>query len=273
MVLTSGTSTGPGAGPWRAVRFRILGPLEIEGLCGRVELRRKKQKALLVALLLRGGEVVSSDQLIEDLWGESPPRHALASLQNLVSELRKRLGPALLRTRAPGYMLELDPHLVDAHRFVRLVDSARAAERAAERAEALRRALALWRGRALVDVAFEPFADQAAARLEATRQDAREELIDAELQLGRHHAVVAEIESLIAEQPFRERPRSQLMLALYRAGRQADALAAFREARRFLHEELGLEPSPTLRSLHQAILRQEPALDLLAMGGRALVVV
>lgn len=274
MVLTSGTRTaGPGARRGRAVRFRILGPLEIESWRGRIEVRRPKQKALLVALLLRAGEVVSSDQLVEALWGESPPRHALASLQNLVSELRKRFGPGLLRTRAPGYLLELDPNLVDAHRFVRRVDSARAAESAAERAEVLRVALSLWRGRALVDVAFEPFADQAAARLEATRQDAREELIDAELQLGRHHAVVAEIESLVAEQPFRERPRKQLMLALYRAGRQADALEAFREARRFLRAELGLEPSPTLRSLHLAILRQEPALDLLATGGSALVAV
>lgn len=272
IVLTSGASTaGLGAGPWRAVRFRILGPLEIEGWCGRVELRRQKQKALLIALLLRAGEVVSLDQLIEDLWGESSPRHALGSLQNLVSELRKGLGPGLLRTRAPGYLLEVDPHLVDAHRFVRLVDSARAAERAAERAEVLRAALSLWRGRALVDVAFEPFADGAAARLESARHDAWEELIDAELELGRHHAVVAEVESLVAEQPFRERPRRQLMLALYRAGRQADALAAFREARKLLREELGLEPSPTLRSLHKAILRQSPALDLPAPGGGALV--
>jgi DNA-binding SARP family transcriptional activator len=260
-VLASATS----AATTRAMRaqsvpFRILGSLEIDGFSGRIEVRRQKQKALLIALLLRAGDVVSSDQLVEDLWGDSPPRHAIGSLQNMISALRRTFGARLLTTKAPGYVLDLDPDLVDAHRFVRLIDNAREASPAAKPG-LLRAALSLWRGRALFDVAFEPFADLAASRLEATRQEAREELIDAELQIGRHLALVGEIEELVADQPFRERPRSQLMLALYRSGRQADALAAFRETRRFLREQLGVEPSPSLGALHRAILRQEPALD------------
>ena len=217
-------------------------------------------------LLLHARQVVSSDRLVASLWGASPPRHALGSLHNTISRLRKTFGARFVTTTPPGYLLDLDPDLVDAHRFVRLVDDARGTPGAAERAALLRASLSLWRGEALIDVTLEPFADEAAFRLEATRQEAREELVDAELQLGRHLGLIAEIESLVAAQPFREGPRRQLMVALYRAGRQADALSAYHNARRVLRRELGLEPSPMLRGLHRAILRQEPALDPPAPG-------
>src|SRR5215211_310771 len=234
------------------LEVKLLGPLEVVADGRRIELRRKKQRALLALLALRAGEVVSTDRLVDDLWGETPPRAAIGSLQNLVSELRKLLGAHLLVTRAPGYVLELDRQFVDAHRF----------QRAVREGEGLREALALWRGPALADLAFEPFAQSEIQRLEELKTSAREELFEAELKRGAHAQLVAELETFVAEHPLRERPRGQLMLALYRSGRQADALEAYRQAREALVEDLGIDPSAELQQLEQAILRQDVALGL-----------
>ncbi|MGH3080171.1 MAG: BTAD domain-containing putative transcriptional regulator [Gaiellaceae bacterium] len=229
--------------------MRVLGPLEISVDGRPIELRRKKQRALLALLALRAGEVVSTDRLVDELWGEKPPKAVVGSLQNLVSELRKLLGPELLVTRAPGYVLELERQRVDAHRF----------EQAVRDGSELRQALALWRGPALTDLAFEPFAQSEIQRLEELRTTAREELYDAELEAGRHAQLVSELEAFVAEHPLRERPRGQLMLALYRSGRQADALEVYRQGRKTLVQELGIEPSFALQQLEQAILRQDPS--------------
>jgi DNA-binding SARP family transcriptional activator len=234
------------------VEVRLLGPLELHVSGRLVELRRPKQRALLALLALRAGQVVSVDRLVEDLWGETPPKAAVGSLQNVVSELRKVLGPEVLVTRAPGYALDVDPTLVDAHRF----------ERLARDPATLREALELWRGPALADLAFEPFAEPEIARLEELRAAARENLFDAELALGHHARLVAELEAFVSEHPLRERPRGQLMVALYRSGRQADALEAYRSARETLVEQLGIDPSPELQRLEQAILRHDPELDI-----------
>ena len=231
------------------VEVKVLGPLEVTVDGRPVELRRKKQRALLALLALHAGEVVSTDRIVDELWGETPPKTAVGSLQNLVSELRKLLGPELLVTRAPGYVLGLDRQLVDAHRF----------EHAIRGGSDIRAALALWRGPALADLAFEPFAQAEIARLEELRTTAKEQLFDAELAEGHHARLVAELEAFVAEHPLRERPRGQLMLALYRSGRQADALEAYRQARATLVEQLGIDPSSELQALEQAILRQDPS--------------
>jgi DNA-binding SARP family transcriptional activator len=244
------------------VEVRLLGPLEV-GVSGRrLELRRQKQRALLALLALRAGEVVSTDRLVAELWGETPPKAAIGSLQNLVSELRKALGAEMLVTRAPGYVLALDREHVDAHRFELLLHAAQERGPAERRAETLREALSLWRGPPLADLEYERFAQAEIPRLEELRSSAREELFAAELELGRHARVLAELEAFVAEHPLRERPRGQLMLALYRSGRQADALEAYRRARETLVEELGIDPSEELHHLEQAILRHDPSLDL-----------
>ena len=244
------------------VEVRLLGPLEV-GVSGRrLDLRRQKQRALLAFLALRAGEVVSTDRLVEELWGEAPPKAAVGSLQNLVSELRKALGAELLVTRSPGYVLAIDRDRIDAHRFEQLARDAQAGSPAGARAAVLREALALWRGPPLADLAFESFAQAEIARLEELRSSVREDLFEAELELGRHGRLAGELEAFVAEHPLRERPRGQLMLALYRSGRQADALEAYRAARETLVEELGIEPSTDLQRLEQAILRHDPALDL-----------
>jgi DNA-binding SARP family transcriptional activator len=237
----------------------LLGPFEAR-LDGRPVALRPKQRALLAALALRARDAVTVDRLVDDLWGEQPPPTATASLQNAVSLARRTLGTEVLVTRTPGYALVVDRDQVDALRFERLLAAAQRT-RGEERAEVLRRALALWRGPALADLVHEPFARTEAPRLDELRASAREQLVETELTLGRHEALVPEIEALIEFSPFRERPRAQLMLALYRSGRQAEALEAFAAARNLLRDELGLEPSATLRTLQQAILRQDPALD------------
>ncbi len=239
--------------------FRLLGPLEVWDRGRPIELRRRKERALLAILLLRAGEPVSSDELIDGLWGERPPRTARAALQNYIAQLRRALGPGVLLSRAGGYLLDVSPEQVDLRRFERLAAAARTAERE-ERVEKLREALSLWRGQPLADLAFEPFAASEVRRLEELRVATLEDLVDAELAFGAGTHPLRQLESLIAEYPFRERLRGQLMLALYRAGRQADALAAYQEARRILVDELGIEPSTPLRELEQAILRQDPSL-------------
>ncbi len=237
------------------MEFRILGPLELEEDGAPIELVGQRQRMLLAALLLHANEVVSTDRLINDLWGETAPKTATTSLHNAISQLRRALGDAIV-TRAPGYVLRVAREQVDAFRFEDMVRQARERE-AAGRAAALREALALWRGPALLDVAYEGFAANDANRLEELRLNAREELVDAQLELGLHDALLPELEALVAANPLRERPWGQLMTALYRAGRQADASAAYQRARRTLLEEIGIEPGPALRQLHGAIIRQE----------------
>jgi DNA-binding SARP family transcriptional activator len=243
------------------MEFRLLGPLEVADRDRSLALGGVKQRSLLAVLLLHANEVVSTDRLIDELWGGEPPATAAKSVQVYVSKLRKEIGEGRLVTRAPGYVLRLDASERDLARFEQLVAEARRAapESAARK---LREALALWRGPALADLAYEPFVQAEIARLEELRLAAVEQRIDADLAAGRHAELVGELESLAARHPLRERLRSQLMLALYRSARQAEALDAYRAARRELAEELGLEPSEELKRLERAILRQDPALEL-----------
>jgi len=247
--------------------FRILGPLEVLDEGREVALGGSKQRALLAVLVLHANETLSTDRLIEELWGEHPPATAAKTVQVHVSRLRKALarGGDLIVTREHGYRLELDPDRLDAHHFERLLAQARdelAADRPRQAAAALDEGLALWRGEPLADLAYEPFAQREVARLADLRAAALELQIDARLALGGHNEVIGQLEALIAEHPFRERLRAQLMLALYRADRQADALQAYQDARRRLVEELGIEPGERLRELERAILAQDPALAL-----------
>ena len=249
----------------RAVEIRVLGPLEVAADGRLLELGRGKQRAVLAVLALRANHVVSTDALIDALWGESPPPTALKALQGLVSQLRKALAPLgeeAIATRPPGYVLAVDPDGVDAHRFERLATLGRQELESDPQAaaELLREALGLWRGEALAEFAYEPFAQGAAAHLSEVRLEAFESLFDAELALGRHAEVTAELQAQVAANPVRERLRGQLMLALYRSGRQAEALETFREGRHLLDRELGLEPDVELRRLERAILAQDPAL-------------
>ena len=241
------------------MEFRILGPLEVVEDGRAVPLDRRRLRALLAFLLLHANELVSSDRLIDEVWGPDPPKTAGASLQNYVSRLRKAIGTEAIVSQPPGYVLRIDPERFDLARFERLTAEARGAE-PRERAEKLRAALALWRGPALDDLAFEPFARDEVGRLEEARLAALEDCIDAELEIGRDGELVGELEQLVEQHPLRERFRAQLMRALYRAGRQADALAAFQSARDVLVEELGLEPGEELRQLQQAILQQDESL-------------
>ena len=246
------------------MEFRILGPLAVVEDGRPVELPRRLSRALLAYLLLHANEPVSSDRLIEELWAGQAPQTATASLQNYVSRLRKALGPGAIQLEPAGYVLRADPEQFDLARFDRLVDEAEGAP-AKQRAELLRAALSLWRGDPLEDLAFEEFAQEEIGLLSERRVAAVEARIDADLELGRGAEVVDELESLITEHPLRERLRGQLMLALYRAGRQGDALAAYHDARRALDVELGLEPGEELRALERMILEQDPALS----GARA----
>jgi DNA-binding SARP family transcriptional activator len=242
-------------------QFHILGPLEVAGEDGPLRLGGAKQRALLALLALNAGRVIPTDTLVDQLWGEHPPRTAVTSLQNFVSQLRKLLGPETLMTRAPGYVLHVDPNQVDTFRFERLLAEARGAP-PAEREARLREALALWRGPPLADFAFEAFAQGDIRRLEELRAVALEERIAADLELGRHGELVSELEALVAQHPLRERLRGQLMLALYRSGRQAEALQGYHDARGVLVEELGIEPGRPLQELFSSILRQDAALEL-----------
>lgn len=246
--------------------IRLLGPLEVRDGDRVVTLPRRQQRALLAALALRAGEVVSTDRLVADLWGERAPASATGSIQNTVSALRKALGRDVVLTQAPGYRLALEPESVDAHRFERLLAAARVADEAA-RVPLLSEALALWRGPALADLDEERFARLEAARLDELRVAAQEERIDAELALGRHSALVGELETLVATHPLRERLRGQLMLTLYRCGRQAEALEVYRAARLALADELGLDPSPELQELERRILRQDASLAVTTDAG------
>jgi YVTN family beta-propeller protein len=223
-----------------------------------------KQRALLAILLLRRGEAVSSDRLIDQLWGERPPATAAKTLQGYVSHLRKALGNDVLLTRGGGYLLVVEPSQVDAERFEAMTADARRALANGDASRAsglLDAALGLWRGEALADLAYEPFAQGEITRLEEARLTALEDRIEADQMLGHDRDVVGELEGLVALHPHRERLLRQLMLALYRCGRQADALDVYRRGRQALNDELGLEPPPQLRELEQRILTHDPALE------------
>ena len=256
---------------------RLLGPLEVVGTGGAATLGGLKQRAVLAQLLLRPGRTVSVDRLVDAVWGDHAGDGARHTLQVYVSTLRRELGAVepdgagLLERAGDGYRLALTDAQVDATLLVQLAETGRVAlergEPAAARA-AFEQGLALWRGPALADFPDEHWARAEARRLEELRMAIVENRIDAELALGRHAALVGEIEGLIHDYPVRERLSSQLMLALYRSGRQADALAAYRAARRVLSEEIGVDPGPDLRALERRILAQDPTLLLLAGSSR-----
>jgi DNA-binding SARP family transcriptional activator len=234
------------------VEYDLLGPLEVRSDGRTIAVGHGKQRALLAVLALNAGRVVSTERLIDELWGDEPPATATTALQVYVSRLRKSLGEGAIVTRAPGYLVEGD---VDVRRFDELVSEARRSE-PSRTAELLDEALGLWRGEALSDCEL----PLEAARLEEQRVAALEQRIEADLAGDRSSELVGELESLVAEHPLREPFRAQLMLALYRAGRQAEALDAYRSARTTLLDELGIEPSPRLQQLEQAILRQDDSL-------------
>ena len=245
------------------MEFRILGAIEAVGDEGPLPLGAPKQRALLALLLLNANTVVSRDRLVDALWGAEPPKSAVSSLQVYVHGLRRVLGGERIERHGTGYRLHLDPSSLDLSRFERLVDraaAALAAGRAADAAEDLGRALDLWRGQPLADLAGEPVHEAEAGQLEEQRLRAVDLLHDAELALGRHDELVPELERLIAAEPYREHARAQHALALYRSGRQADALAACRTARELLVEELGVDPGPELQELERRILLHDPAL-------------
>jgi DNA-binding SARP family transcriptional activator len=248
------------------VNFRVLGPLGASDEHTTLALGPRKQRALLARLLLDAGRTVSVERLVDDLWGEDVPESAVKMVQIYVSGLRKAVSARRLLTRGPGYCLELaDADVLDLHEFERLAGSGRAAlaqgdpEAAAGR---LRAALALWRGPALAEFSAEPFARAEGDRLEALQLETLEDRLEADLQLGHSSGVTAELEALTARHPLRERLRGQLMLALYRSGRQGEALAAYHSFRATLDAELGIGPSARLRALEHAILTQDRALDV-----------
>jgi len=246
-----------------SIEFRILGPVEAVADAGPLPLGAPKQRALLAFLLLNANTVVSRDRLVDALWGASPPRAAVSSLQVYIHGLRRAVGADRIETHGTGYRLRLDPAELDFAGFERLVERATeafAAGRPADAAEDLRRALGLWAGSPLADLGGEPMAEAEAAQLEERRLRALELLHDAELALGRHDELVPELERLVAAEPYRERFRAQHVLALYRAGRQTDALEAYRAARELLVHELGVDPGPELQELERRILRHDPAL-------------
>ena len=219
---------------------------------------------MLALLLTHANEIVSSDRLIDGLWAGEPPASATNTLQGYVSHLRKALGEQVIVTRAPGYGIQVEPDELDLHRFEAAIERGRAElERgdAEAAARTFRDSLALWRGAPLADFAFELFAQREIARLEELRLAALEKRIDADLALGRESELVAELEQLVAKHPLRERVCGQLMLALYRCGRQAEALAVYQGARRTLVDELGLDPGPALQELERAMLRHDSSLD------------
>jgi DNA-binding SARP family transcriptional activator len=243
------------------MEFRVLGPLEVVEDGQALPLGGTKQRALLACLVLRANQLVSTDRLVEELWPHGAPRTAAKTIQVYISKLRKELGEGRLVTHPPGYVLRVDPSELDLARFEALLEEARRVD-PRRAVEPLREALALWRGPALADLAYEPFAQTEIARLEELRLAALEERIEADLATGRHAERVGELEALVADHPLRERLRGQLMLALYRSGRQAEALEVYQDARRTLVEELGLEPSVALQRLEKAILQHARWLDL-----------
>lgn len=260
------SSEAAAAGP-RRLQFKLLGPLEASRDGVGIDLGPRKQRAVLALLLLSANRVLPTERLIDDLWGDSPPETARSALQVYIAGLRKALGTdgAALRTHPPGYVLDLEPGVLDLDRFIELRAAARSCGDDERRAALLHEALALWRDTPLAELRTEPFSTAAAAQLEQLRLGALEERIEADLAVGRHDGLVPELETLVAEHPYRERLRGQLMLALYRSGRQAEALETYQAGRRVLNEDLGLRPGKGLRELEAAILRQD---DELTVNGR-----
>ena len=246
--------------------LRILGPLEVSDETGPIALGGQRQRALLAVLALSPGRVVATDRLVDLLWGENAPKTAMASLQNGVAQLRKALGTDALETRAPGYVLRISPEQVDAQRFELALTDARRLP-AAERRTQLVRALEMWRGSVLAEFVFQAFAQPEIRRLEELRLVAIAERIDADLELERHGDVIGELEGLVAEHPLRESFLRQLMVALYRAGRQAEALDVYQAARTRFVDELGIEPGPELRQLQAEILRHEAGIGVPTHNG------
>jgi YVTN family beta-propeller protein len=247
------------------IEYRILGPVEVSADGRVVEIGGPRLHRLLAILLLHANEPVSRAVLVHDLWGDQPPAGAQGSLEVYISRLRKALGSSVLLTRPGAYCLRVGDDQLDSERFERLIGQGRgelAADAPGPAAASLRAALRLWRGPALGDLSGESFAQVDAGRLEELRLGATEDRIEADLALGRHADVVGELEALVAAHPLRERLHGQLMLALYRGGRQAESLSAYRAARQMMVRELGLEPGPALQRLQGAILRQDRALDL-----------
>jgi DNA-binding SARP family transcriptional activator len=248
--------------------YRILGPIEVFDGERQLSLGGARQRAVLALLLLHGNETITRDAMVDELWRDDPPPTAFKVVQNCVSNLRKELagGAETLRTVGGAYTLVVEPGELDRDRFERLLGEGRAALAAgdsADAAECLRHALALWRGSPLSDFAYERFAQEEITRLEELHVAALEDRIEADLALGKHVELVPELEALVGRHPLREHLRWQLMLALYRAGRQAEALEAYRDARRTLLAELGIEPGRMLHELERAILSQDPALEVL----------
>jgi predicted ATPase/DNA-binding SARP family transcriptional activator len=246
------------------MEFGLLGPVAVWQHGHEVQLRAPKQRAVLALLLLRANELVPTARLIDELWAENPPARAAKTVQVYVSELRKLLGEGLIETRTGGYVVRVEEGALDLDRFERLLERGRtllAAGAADDAASALREGLALWRGPALSDLEHEPWARDSIARLEALRLVATTLRLEADLAAGRHAEAVPELEALVRQHPLRERLRELLILALYRSGRQADALTAYHDARQTLVEELGIEPGAALRELEKAILVQDPSLD------------
>jgi YVTN family beta-propeller protein len=250
------------------LEFRVLGPVEATANSVPLELGGPKQRALLALLLLRANEVVPRERLIDELWADSPPATARDTIKVYIGRLRKVLvqdgSSELLLTRGGGYLLQIEPDQLDLNRFIRLATSGSHALAEGDVGKArttLEEAASLWHGTPLVDLGDVPFAQAERARLEELRLAAVEERIQADLALGRASAVVPELRQLTSEHPYRERLHRQLMLALYRSGRQAEALAAYQDARTILVEQLGIEPSNELRELEKAILAHDPALE------------
>ena len=246
-----------------------MGPVRVRAAGLPVEVGGPRQRAVLVLLLLHANRVVSSDRLIDDVWGERPPPSAASTLSSYVSRLRRALGAGVLVPAPAGYELRVAPERIDLLRFRALAEEGRAHLGRGEPQQAvaaLGEALSLWRGEPFGDLGYEEWASREAGALGELHTSVLEDRLDAELALGRHAEVVGELELLVLRHPLRERLRAQLMLALYRSGRQAEALEAYREARRALVDELGLNPGRALQELEQAILRQDPALDLQSMA-------
>jgi DNA-binding SARP family transcriptional activator len=243
------------------MEFRILGPLEVVAEGRVLPLGRGRHRALLAILLLRANQIVATERLIDDLWAGEPPATAPKMVQMYVAELRRALERDVLRTVSPGYTLRIEDDQLDLERFEHLVEEARDSNPAAA-AALLRRALALWRGPPIDEFAYEAWAQTEIARLEELRLTALEDRFKADLASGRSGEIVGEVEAAAREHPFRDQLSAQLMTALYRAGRQAEALEHYRRTRALLRDELGLEPSQSLQQLERAILAQDPSLDL-----------
>jgi DNA-binding SARP family transcriptional activator len=247
------------------MEFRILGPLEVVDQGRGVKLGGSKQRSLLAFLLLNPNRAMSRDRLIDELWGDQPPDTAATAIQVHVSQLRKALGKDVIVTQTPGYLIRVRDGELDLDRFERAIAEAQSVP-PADASVLLREALALWRGSPLAELDV-PFAHAASARLDEQRLAALEQRIDADLALGRHAQLVPEVEGLVRDHPLREHLRGQLMIALYRSGRQAEALDVYRSGRRLLDEELGLEPHDELQRLERAILNHDPSLSAPVVSG------